>query len=117
MCEVCEKIEKELGGTELEQLEALEVQNNSNEIILPPIELPFEYFEDSEDFQRGVKDAMYMAGFITTIANTGISSVEALGYLLNKDTIEMNIKLSEINRETSIEVSKNQLVNLEKQQL
>ena len=120
MCDKCANIEQELGTTELEQgeqLEGSEFHTDSSEIILPPIELSFDYFEDSEDFQRGISEAMHLCGYITAIANTGISSLEILGFLMNKDTIEMNIKLAEINKEMAIAVSKNQLVNLEKNQL
>lgn len=116
MCEDCKETDLELIEEQEQQFEALENYNN-NEIILPPIELPFEYFENSENFQKGVNDAMYLAGYITTIANTGISSTDVLEFLMNRETIEMNIKLAEINKSANIEVSKNQVLTVEKNQL
>jgi hypothetical protein len=114
MCDDCK--ENELNEQE-EQFEELEIPNNSNEIILPPIELPFEYFENSENFQKGIDDAMYIAGYITTLANTGISSTDVLEFMMNRETIEMNIKLAEINKTANIEISKNQVLNVEKNQI
>jgi hypothetical protein len=117
MCEDCKERDLELVEKQEHQFEELEVSNDSNEIILPPIELPFEYFENSENFQKGINDAMYLAGYITTIANTGISSTDVLEFLMNRETIEMNIKLAEINKSASIEVSKNQVLTIEKNQI
>jgi hypothetical protein len=114
MCDDCK--ENELNEQE-EQFEELEISNDFNEIILPPIELPFDYFENSENFQKGIDDAMYIAGYITTLANTGISSTDVLEFMMNRETIEMNIKLAEINKTANIEISKNQVLNVEKNQI
>ena len=113
MCDNCQDNLQEINSEELLE----ELQSNPNEIILPPIELPSEYFEESPEFQEGLRDGMKYAGFITALANTGISSVDVLGLLINRETIEMNIKIAEINSKATIESSKNQSIMIEKQQI
>lgn len=118
MCNNCKEDIKEVDSQELlNGAEEIELQANPNEIILPPIELPFEYFEESEEFQKGVKDGMYLAGYITTLLNVGISSTDVLSMLINRETIEMNIKLAETNAKATVEAAKHQSIMIEKQQI
>lgn len=83
---------------------------------LPPIELDMEDF-DIDEFERGISDTSYDAGVITTLLNTGVTEGFVLDYLLNKATIDHNIQLAKLNNETQIQISKNQKIALDKQEL
>jgi hypothetical protein len=84
--------------------------------VLPPIEIPFEFY-DSDEFYRGIHETSYLAGKITALLNVGVDQNFVLDYLLNQATIEHNLKTAEINKETSIEVSKNAKISQEKYEL
>lgn len=83
---------------------------------LPPIEIPFEWF-DSEKFHEGIKDTSYLAGVVTTLFNCGLSEGFILDYILNKETVAHNIEVTKLNKEMNIEVSKNAKVAQEKYEL
>jgi hypothetical protein len=83
---------------------------------LPPIEIPMEFY-DTEEFYRGIKDFSYISGAITALLNVGVSESFALDYLLNQETIKYNLLAAEINRDMSVEISKNQKVMAEKNEL
>lgn len=97
-----------------EQLE--EMLGNSDSYQLPPIEIGFEDYDEKE-FKRGLNDASYLAGYITALFNAGISEAFVLDYLLNQETIKHNLDVAKLNKETSIEVSKNQKAVQEQYQL
>ncbi len=54
---------------------------------------------------------------ITALLNSGVDQNFVLDYLLNKQTIEHNIKTAEINKEMNIEIAKNQRLVAEKHEL
>lgn len=83
---------------------------------LPPIEIPFEFYDDKE-FYRGIKETSHLAGVITAILNTGVSEGFVLDYLMNKDSIAHSIKVAEITREMNVEMVKNQKAAQEKYEL
>jgi hypothetical protein len=72
---------------------------------LPPIEIPFEFYDDKQ-FYQGIKDTSHIAGVITALLNTGVSESFVLDYLLSKDTIAHNIEVAKINKDTNVEVAK-----------
>lgn len=117
MCEHCEDIQEQDEQYQEEFCDdLLENQGVTADFALPSFEIPMEFY-DSEKFFKGIDDASYMAGFITALANTGIPSIEVLAYLIQKDTIEMNLKMAEINKEANIAVSKNTVLVQEKNQI
>ena len=83
---------------------------------LPPIEIPFEWY-DSDEFHRGLKEASHSAGVITAMLNAGVTEGFILDYLLNKETIKHNLESAKINKEMNIEIAKHTKAALEKQEL
>ena len=83
---------------------------------LPPMEIPFEWYDDKE-FHQGIKDTSHIAGVITALLNTGVSESFVLDYLLSKDTIAHNIKVAEINKDMNVQVAKNAKLAQEKYEL
>jgi hypothetical protein len=110
--------EKEIKVSEEELQTAL---SELQDVLIPPLQLPVDNLEgvmfDKKSFSRGVSEASYTAGYITALVNVGLSPVSALDYLLNKDTIEHNLKLADKNNETSVKVAEKQLINFDKNQL
>jgi hypothetical protein len=107
-----EQAKEQILELDAEQLE--ELMSGSDK--LPPIEIPFEFYDDKQ-FYQGIKDTSHIAGVITALLNTGVSESFVLDYLLSKDTIAHNIKVAEINKETNIEVAKNAKLAQEKYEL
>lgn len=99
-----------------EELEGLVEETNYTDTLLPPIEIDLDTY-NQEDFMKGIDDASYLAGFITGILNAGVSEEFVLTYLINKETIEYNIKSIELNNKANVEISKNQKIMLERQEL
>lgn len=83
---------------------------------LSPIEIDIDTYNE-ELFFKGIDDASYISGFITALFNTGMNGEEILTYLINKETIEYNLKSIQLNNATQIEIAKNQKVLLEKEEL
>jgi hypothetical protein len=83
---------------------------------LPPIEIPFEFYDDKQ-FYQGIKDTSHIAGVITALLNTGVSESFVLDYLLSKDTIAHNLEVARINKETNVEVAKHAKLTQEKYEL
>jgi hypothetical protein len=106
---------KELSMGDLQQLQDL-VEQETQEEMLPVIGMEFEDFHQ-EEFARGIKDASWIAGFYTTCKNAGMYGSDIVNILINRETIEHNLRSSEINSKMNIEMSKNQAINLEKNQL
>jgi hypothetical protein len=84
--------------------------------ILPPIEIPMEWY-DTVEFHKGIHEASYLAGKITALLNAGVSESFVLDYLLNQATIEHNLETARINKEMNVEVSKNAKVTQDKYEL
>jgi hypothetical protein len=104
----------ELGEDQLDQLQ--ELLSGSESDKLPPIVLEVEQY-DLDEFQRGIKDASYLAGTITAILNAGVSEGFVLDYLLNKETIKHNLETARINKDMNVEMSKNHKATQEKYEL
>jgi hypothetical protein len=83
---------------------------------LPPIEIPFEFYDDKQ-FYQGIKDTSHIAGVITALLNTGVSESFVLDYLLSKDTIAHNLEVARINKETNVEVAKHAKLKQEQYEL
>jgi hypothetical protein len=69
---------------------------------------------DKSEFENGMKDASYFAGFFTGLVNAGMNTEDALNIILSKIGIENNIKMAQINKDTTIQASKNQSILTDK---
>jgi hypothetical protein len=107
-----EKAKEKILEFDADQLE--ELMNGSDK--LPPIEIPFEFYDDKQ-FYQGIKDTSHIAGVITALLNTGVSESFVLDYLLSKDTIAHNLEVARINKETNVEVAKHAKLTQEKYEL
>jgi hypothetical protein len=83
---------------------------------LPPIEIELDQY-DQDKFDKGIKDTSYTAGVITALFNAGFSEGSILDYLLSTETIKHNLEIAKINKDTNIEMSKNQKATQEKYEL
>lgn len=99
---------------ELDENQLQEMLGGSDK--LPPIEIPFEFYND-EEFYRGISETSYLSGVITAMLNAGVSESFVLDYLLNKENITHNIEVAKINKEMNIEMSKSQKATQEKFEL
>lgn len=72
---------------------------------------------DSDDFQNGVKVGSYFGGMYTTLVNMGIDLQTASDLLINQQTLMANERSQKVNADMSIEMSKNQIIQMEKSQL
>jgi hypothetical protein len=97
-----------------EQLELLGGVTDTDK--LPPFEIEFEQY-DVDEFDRGIKETSYVCGKITALFNAGFSEGSVLDYLLSTETIKHNLEIAKINKETNIEMSKNQKAAQEKYEL
>lgn len=100
------------------EIEASQLEDFAEESVdkLPPIEIPMEWY-DEDEFHRGIHDSSYLSGVITALLNTGVTEDFVINYLLNDETIKHNIEVAKINKETNIEVAKQQKVTQEKYEL
>lgn len=113
MCEENMNMEVEnQEGVQEVTLDELLQNASQGEIVIPPVELDIENLKDiqinKKEFQAGIKDGSRLAGYITALKNVGFDNESVLSLLLNKDNIDHNIKIAEINNEANIEISKNQ---------
>jgi hypothetical protein len=109
-----DQIKEEILEIDSDQLE--ELLGGSDNDKLPPIEIAMEHY-DTDEFYRGIHETSHLAGVITAILNAGVSEGFVLDYLLNKATIEHNIKAAELNKEMNIEVARNQRIVADKHEL
>lgn len=72
---------------------------------------------DDEKFQDGLDDISFVCGQITGLINIGIDPVDALNYLVNLDVLKNNLEMGKVNKETSIQVAKEQSIQVEKNSL
>lgn len=72
---------------------------------------------NKDEFNKGLNLASYDCGVYTALVNSGVSAENAMTYIFTLKNIDMNIKLAEINAKSSVEVSKNQSIMIEKSQL
>lgn len=100
----------EIGSEELQEL------LGASDDKLPPIEIPMEWY-DTDEFHKGIHEGSYLAGYITSLLNVGVSESFVLDLLMNKETIKHNIEVAKINKEMNIEMSKNQKATQEKYEL
>lgn len=103
-----------------EKLEALELGDlNLESQFYIPMELEnlkgIKY--DKKEFDKGIKDYSYVAGAISSLLNAGLSSTDALNYIINRETIEHNFKLQEIINANNKEVAEIQELKIQSQTL
>ena len=58
------------------------------------------------EFKKGLDDVSYVCGQITGLRNCGLSSKDALDYLITVQTLKHNMEVSEITSNMNIEVAK-----------
>lgn len=89
----------------------------------PLIEMDLENVADIEldksQYEKGVKLASYYCGIVNALKNFNvkISAEDVISLILNDANVDHNIKIADKNNKTSIEISKNQTVQIEKTQL
>ena len=110
-----EQNNEEVLELDVDQLQELIGGSNGSD-ALPPFEIDFEDY-DVEEFKRGVKETSYISGVITALFNAGFSEASVLDFILNKETIKHNLETAKINKDMSIEISKNQRIMAEKNEL
>lgn len=95
-----------------------ELSETSQDIYLEnPIIMDEGMYAESKEFQEGFDIAAKYAGMFSCFVSNGMSIQDSVAMIFNLQNIEMNVKLSEISKITSIEVSKNQAVLADKQSL
>jgi len=72
---------------------------------------------DIDKFQSGVDSVTEMCGAITALQNTGIKTELAVEILMNFKAMEAELKAMDVSSKMNIEVSKNQGIQIEKQQI
>lgn len=104
---------------ELESMEQEQLQ--FDEFTYNPIDLDISNVTgckyDKKAFQEGVNSVSKVAGIITALKNTGLPWNLVMDYVFNSETMAFNLELADKNNATSIAMSKNQSVNVEKTQL
>lgn len=97
------------------------IDNPDYEMVLDPIMIGTDNLDEvcfnKNEFQRGLDEISYVCGMLTGLMNIGLNSVDALNYLVNIKVLENNIKVSEINKEASIDVAKETSLQIEKNSL
>lgn len=96
--------------------ELINQTSEKQESQLPPIEIDLGAY-DNDEFKKGITETSYLAGTITALLNTGVSEGFILEYLINKDTIQHNLDVTKLNNNAQIEISKNQKMSLDKQEI
>jgi hypothetical protein len=115
MCNDCE--DRNLDNVEEQELaETGYISGSYDNSFLEPLEIPLESY-DTEKFFKGVEDFSELAGKITALVNVGIHPSEALGYIVGLEGNKCTLEIAKITKEMNIEMSKNQIINFEKNQL
>jgi hypothetical protein len=83
----------------------LEEYMSGSDDKLPPIEIPFEFY-DTEKFYQGIHETSFLAGKITALLNTGLSESSVLDLILSMETVKHNIEVAKLNKDMNVEVSK-----------
>lgn len=93
------------------------VENNIDDNIENVDDINYDAFKfiitslDKENFNIGMKDGSYWAGFFTALFNAGLNSQQALTFIVNKITLQTELDVANVNKEAQIESSKNKLYN------
>lgn len=72
---------------------------------------------NSKNFQNGCNDASYYCAFYTSLINAGISNTFAQECVMNKMTCDFNLDLAKANNKASMEISKNQTIQIKNQEI
>ena len=127
MCDNCTCNEEELQDAEQvelteEQLMGMLGQVNAQELTYfrEPIEFDDEeasVLVNSAEFISGVSDATYWAGYWNTLLNMGVPEQLAIELVCSHQQNLANEKIQTMNVDMNKEMSKNQVVAMEKNQL
>lgn len=118
-CNECQDyIENELQNS----MVLVDENESTDDQTLPPIEIYKDNLEDvleydSKEFAKGIKESSKIAGYITGLLNAGLSNEQVLTYIMNKDVIANNDKLSERGSDTQLKMAKLQSIIAEKNQI
>jgi phosphorylcholine metabolism protein LicD len=106
---------------ECQQESEVSMEELMSSMTLQPLELDISNLDgiqyDNDEFAKGIKETSFIAGQITALLNVGLTSAQAIDFLINEKTILHNLSLAKVNNKTSIEVSKNQALQIQNQQL
>lgn len=122
-CEETVQSEETLEVTEQELMELLgELDKDNKEFTYfrEPLEFDDEeksHIVNSEEFIKGVSYATYWCGMWNTMLNMGMPEQLAIELLLSHQTNEANKVIQTMNVDMNKEMSKNQLIIAEKNQL
>ncbi len=117
MCENCKNEELDIQEKEIE-LENRDVEA----MFVEPIGLSTEKLVDIaefdvNEFKKGITEASKECGIFTAYINAGMTNVQAYDLILTKLTLEYQKELNNDANKTAIEVSKNQVVVNDKNQV
>lgn len=65
---------------------------------------------NKEAFKKGINNVSEICGMYSAFISDGMSVDDAMALIINMQNINMNIELAKINKETQIEVAKNQVI-------
>lgn len=68
---------------------------------------------NKKKFQEGLDDFSYYAGVISALTNSGVSSTDAVSWVLNGKTLASNKEMQEIINTNNIEVAKIQATKVD----
>lgn len=115
MCDNCEV--REIESIEEQEMESPEyISGNYENSFISPFEIPIEAY-DTDRFYKGIEEFSELCGKITALVNVGIHPSEALGYIMNQENIKHGADIAVITKDMNVEMSKNQIINFEKNQL
>ena len=105
----------------MEENELVQEQSESAESLQQEYFLPLDLDNlegkkyDKKAFQKGINDISEICGKICALTNVGISTQDALSFMINEKTIEHNIENQRLINENNIEIAKIQAVKIEGQ--
>jgi hypothetical protein len=117
MCDECKNQTEEVESNEVE-LENRDIETMFAEPIGLLTENLVEISEyDANEFKKGINEASKECGMFTAYLNCGMTNVQAYELILTKLSLEFTEKTTKISNDSAIEISKNQGIMIEKNQL
>lgn len=95
----------------------MEMEEEISEIIQLNVDNLVDTEFNEEEFQQGLKDISKVCGMITGLINVGLPPELALTYILNSENNIKEMDMVKIQAKSTIEISKNQKMMLEKNEL
>ena len=119
MCDECKNIINDEEALDTEEMTDTIPDMETEELYFaePIIFDDTSFFEENDEFKKGVQDASWFAGFYATLISSGMSNKEAFTCLFTKMEFDLTNKVSETNAKATIESAKNAQISLEKTQI